>query len=165
MADNDGTNDIKQILRDPVLEKELQKKLITSVHRFKKEKTELILFNLSQSEFFMLQIIKHSKKNEKPGIFVSEIAKKIKVSTPAVSRMLGGLEERQLISRQIDREDRRNTLVIIAPQGEKVLKESEATMDEFTGRVISRMGYEKVTELLELFNTFVDVMEIELKKN
>jgi len=165
MADNEGTNDIKQILRDPVLEKELQKKLITSVHRFKKEKTELILFNLSQSEFFMLQIIKHSKKNEKPGIFVSELAKKLRVSAPAVSRMLGSLEERQFISRQIDLEDRRNTLVIITSQGEKVLKESEATMDDFTGRVISHMGYEKVAELLELFNSFVDVMEIELKKN
>ena len=64
------------------------------------------------------------------GVYVSQLAKELKVSSPAVSRMLGILENKGPIGRDVDKDNRRNTYVYLTQQGEEEIAETERLLDE-----------------------------------
>ena len=77
--------------------------------------------------FFVMQIIERYKAEhpDQEGIYVSHIAKKAKMASSQVSRMLRGLEERNLVGRIVDEKDRRNTYVFLTESGEISVKVRE----------------------------------------
>ncbi|NLP48755.1 MAG: MarR family transcriptional regulator [Clostridiales bacterium] len=101
-----------------------------------------------------------SLKAEKPdsSVNVSHISQALHVSASAVSRTLKRLEEKGLIDREVDRDDRRNVCVVITALGQKELEESQRRMAEFLQEVFAGLGEEK-TELFsqimeELYQSF-----------
>ena len=55
--------------------------------------------NVSKAEFAVLMTVKRSQESARHenGVYVSQLAKELKVSSPAVSGMLGNLENKGLI--------------------------------------------------------------------
>ena len=89
--------------------KKLQEEFLKTINRFGKIKYELLFHNVSRREYEMLAVMErfmHESGNRK-GIYVSELAKILRVSSPAVSRMIGILETKGFIVRDVDKEDRR----------------------------------------------------------
>jgi len=146
---------------------ELQEALIGIIHRFMKTNMNELFVDITREEFFMLEMIgRHTQgENGHKGINVSELAKKLGVSSPAVSRMLKYLESKRLIHRQADETDRRNTCVFLTTQGNKARSGTMKMMNDFSDKVIAYLGMEEMTTLLTLWNKLADVFEIELKKN
>lgn len=119
---------------------------------------------ISKMEFFALQAIGgYQQKTGLSGIYVSELAKNLRIASSQTSRMLRGLEERRLIGRQIDDRDRRNTYVFLTEEGRQVCKETQDSMKCFMKRVLQSMGEERVEELISLCNELADVMEQEAR--
>lgn len=145
-------------------EKELLEQIVESMHRMKKARFENLFEDLSQQDFFVMQMIVSHKKKEKRGICVSEIAKKMKISAPAVSRKLGEMEEKGLITRAVDPKDRRNTYVTITQRGETIREEAGHIVDTLFIRVIRNMGEDNVRQMIQLWNQFASEMEKEVKK-
>ncbi len=102
------------------------------------------------------------KNAGKQGIHVSGLAMRLKVSSPAVSRMVGMLEEKGYIGRDIDKEDRRNTYIYLTDKGRAVKVSAEEAMRRLTERVMLRMGDRDMQELIMLWNRLADIMEEEL---
>lgn len=148
-------------------EKELSMEFLATAHRFKKIHMDGIFPEISKGEFWALKIIqKANLQNESGcGVYVSTIAEHLKVTPSAISRMLKGLEEKELIERKVNKNDRRNTYVTLTEKGKKVTKRVEAEMNEFTKNVISGMGEEDSRTLIRLFNKLVDTMEAEIKRH
>lgn len=148
-------------------EKELSMEFLATAHRFKKIHMDGIFPEISKGEFWALKIIqKANLQNESGcGVYVSTIAEHLKVTPSAISRMLKGLEEKELIERKVNKNDRRNTYVTLTEKGKKVTKKVEAEMNEFTKNVISGMGEEDSRTLIRLFNKLVDTMEAEIKRH
>ena len=92
------------------------------------------------------------------------MAAKMKVSSPAVSRLLKSMEGKHYIARHADAKDRRNTRVFITETGREKREKCRLVLQDYTERVIGQMGEENMLQLLNLFNQMVDVMEHELKK-
>ena len=114
----------------------------------------------------MLQMIHFNSEeiNGNPGIGVSDLAKKLHVSVPAVSRMLRSLDEKELIARDILKDDRRNTYVYLTEEGKKARDEAQKVADDYFDCVVSRLGEEKMETLLEIWGELVEILEDE-KKN
>lgn len=148
-------------------EKELSMEFLATAHRFKKIHMVSIFPEISKGEFWALKIIqKANLQNESGcGVYVSTIAEHLKVTPSAISRMLKGLEEKDLIERKVDKNDRRNTYVTLTEKGKKVTKKVEAEMNELTKSIISSMGEEDSKTLIRLFNKLVDTMEVEIKRH
>ena len=98
------------------------------------------------------------------GVYVSALAGRMRVSPPAVSRMLRGLEQRGLVDRAVDRIDRRNTYVMLTPAGEAARADTIRELDGYTRRVLERMGREDMETLIRLWNRLADVMTEERAK-
>jgi DNA-binding MarR family transcriptional regulator len=121
---------------------------------------------ISKMEFFALQAIGgYQQKTGLPGIYVSELARNLRIASSQTSRMLKILEERELIGREIDNRDRRNTYVFLTEQGREVCRETQDSMKCFMKRVLQSMGEDRVEELISLCNELAEVMEREAMKN
>ena len=142
-------------------EQEIRKKFLKIGQRFGKIKMLINYGNVSKAEFAVLITLKRRQemtRNEN-GVYVSQLARELKISSPAVSRMLGNLESKGLIGRNVDKENRRNTYVYLTAQGEEEIAETERLLDEAVTKVVRQMGKEDVEQLLNLWEKMVCIME------
>lgn len=115
---------------------------------------------ISHGEFFLLTVVKYYYLlEEKKGLSVSTLAGLMQVSSPAISRMLRGLEEKQMIKREIDEKNRRVTYVTITQVGENILLKSREKMNQLAHNVVEELGIENMKLLVQLLNQAADAME------
>ena len=72
------------------------------------------------------------------------------------------MEEKGLIRREVDKNNRRNTYVYLTDKGLESREMAAKAMDDFTGRVMKRMGDENVEMLISLIQKMTSIMEEEL---
>lgn len=140
---------------------DLQEQLITAQHRFMKMHQDLCFTGLRKSEFVMLEIIERENGNREQGVLASDIAKRLRITAPAVSKMLRSMEEKGYVERRVDEKDRRNTRVSITPDGKEAEQQVRRQMQEFITGVIERLGEERTKELIHLMNRYTEIMQEE----
>lgn len=145
--------------------KKIQDEMFKALFRLKHLNMSGMLGEISLGEYKVLEMCSACPKcGKEEGIYVSSMAAKMKVSPPAVSRLLKSMEGKHYIARHTDAKDRRNTRVSITETGREKREKCRRVLQDYTGRVIGQMGEENMLQLLNLFNQMVDVMEHELKK-
>ena len=103
---------------------EIRNRHMQLCHKFALMRFDSLFSDLSRGEFMPLQTIySNSLHNpEAQGTYVSELASQLKVSSPAVSRMLRSLEKKGYVERFSDENDRRSTLMICSPYGRQRIR-------------------------------------------
>ena len=139
----------------------LNYELSETMHKFRNLFQSMPFENLSHGEFFLLNVLKSNSESECIGVM--KLAEDMGISGPAVSRTLGNLEKRGLINRNIDTENRRNIIVSISDDGEKVLKQAHRAVELFMENVIEQMGEENVREMSRLMKTMCETIETKTK--
>lgn len=144
----------------------MYQKMMEVFFRFHKLKIYRILPEISQSDFCLLTKLMYVRENQegRQGIKVSELAKKLEVSVPSVSRTLNHLEKKGYVMRYEDKKDRRITYVCLTEQGSSILEEVDAVMRDYWGTVLSQMKLSTVELLMGAIDEFYEVAEAELKK-
>lgn len=144
---------------------EIQEEFLKTGGRFGKMRYEALFHDISRREYEMLAAISRymEENKEAKGIYVSRLAGMLKVSSPAVSRMVGMLEEKGYIQRAVDKEDRRNTYVYLTESGMTKRTATEQVMQNIFRKVFLRMGEKNMQEMLKLWNQLADIIEEEIK--
>lgn len=125
-------------------------------------KTETVIFHcMLEKEDGSCKKIKDNKMAQ---IKMSELANKIGISTPSLSRMVKGLEEKGYLKRVVDEEDRRNTYVCLTPKGKELSDDIHEKYMKLFKSVTQHIGQDKLIELGLRMDELVDVIEIELRK-
>lgn len=139
--------------------------LMKAFHQIRRVNISVML-EISQSEFFALQIISKCQREnpQREGIYVSELAEKLRIAPSQTSRMLRSLEERELIRRSVDTKDRRNTYVFLTEEGKEVCQRTKDHWLAYMKCVLESIGEERVQELIQLCNQMANVMESELQR-
>ena len=135
-------------------ENELYEAIFKSLHKMKCIRLDALFDGLTQYEFIILQIIEKKTRENGKGIYVSEIADYMNVSTPAISRKLGILEEKEFIIRNTDEKDRRNIYVSLTDKGKIVRREACKKIKTLSMRVIKKMGCHKVDKMISLWDDY-----------
>lgn len=146
--------------------REIQQELFRALHRFGKLNTGQLIEaeGLTQGEFFGLSMLREHLKEHPEGMHVRELAQCARVSAPRVSRMLRDMEEKGLIERRIDKNDRRNTYITLTEGGEAAWQRTRDRLSTFLDRVVERMGPEHVQTMIDLWNQFAAILEDERAK-
>ena len=133
------------------------------------KKLHSITFNplideVNSSEYGILKIV-YKMNNEQNDSFVkvSDISKRLGVSTPSVTKVLNSLEKKELIIRKIDKENRRNTLVHLTDKGICVKKQNDKTLAKFIENVYERVGRENIVQFLQLSELIYLAFDEEVK--
>lgn len=136
-------------------------KFAAIIARLHKLKFGNMLTGISEIEFKTMSAI--SRISKSGDVKVSDIARYLELSAPAVSRTMKSLEEKEYIERHTDKQDRRNTFVKLTAKGEEQLKAWMKVFEEFSEAIFARLGDEKSNQLLEDLEAFVKASKEEMK--
>lgn len=110
---------------------------------------------LSFPQYMLLRTVHHGPSR------VSDIAASLGVKSPAVSMLLQGVEERGLISRRHDAEDRRAVLVSLTEAGHEALRDAEQTRREMTRRYTSALTLDELRTLVRIQTKLAEAVAAE----
>lgn len=110
------------------------------------------LHGLKGSEIMLLFVLNEAQNRFPEGVPVSELSKTLSVRPPSITPLLAGLEEKQLLERTMDRNDRRIVRVRLQEKGQKVIDEQEHHVVERVREMVESLGVEKAAMLTELIN-------------
>lgn len=136
-------------------------KFAAIIARMHKLKFGNMLTGISEIEFKTMSAI--SRISMSGDVKVSDIARYLELSAPAVSRTMKSLEEKEYIERHTDKQDRRNTFVKLTKKGEEQQKAWMKSFEEFSEAIFARLGDEKSNQLLEDLEAFVKASKEEMK--
>ncbi|MEX0305646.1 MAG: homoprotocatechuate degradation operon regulator HpaR [Leisingera sp.] len=108
--------------------------------------------DLTEQQWRVLRVVQ-----EDGPIDPTQIADKACLLLPSLTRILQKLEEKQLISRERDTEDRRRQVVRIAPTGEQIIADNIDASLELMNRTRAKMGAERYEALLDLLNELDEI--------
>lgn len=145
------------------MHEELVTELSGALRRLVQTRYSLPMGGLPIGEFMMLQKIRRwqEEKPDAKGVYVSKLNQCAPVSQPAVSRMLRRLEEKGLLERKTDPQDRRTTYVVLTEEGNGLLAACQRQMTELAGRVVDRLGAEELRALVDQLNRLTQAVQEE----
>jgi DNA-binding MarR family transcriptional regulator len=108
--------------------------------------------DLKQSEMGLLFHIKNGCSEGTEGIKVSELSSRLHVTSPSITQLVTGLEERGLVERKMDREDRRSVLVSLTEKGIAVTVKAEEHLMAMLTDLVDYLGPEKSMAMTEIMN-------------
>lgn len=148
------------------MEKDLSSEFLRIMERFRKLKyNEFMEKSMHQGEYRMLFAIDEyltSNENNNTGLKVSDLAEHMCATRPAVSKMLNVLEQKGLIERISDKEDRRSVYVRLTESGEVCVSKGKQTMDQFMVRIIEQLGEKDIKALVRVMNHIYEILSDEL---
>jgi DNA-binding MarR family transcriptional regulator len=125
--------------------------------RMKKMKSDNpVGYDLRMNELWALSKIEHSAEGCGGGICNTDIQEELQVTKSAVSQMLDSLVEKGYVERKLDSNDRRRMCVTITPSGKEILKRFNVRANRLAEDVSARMGEQKVQQMFDLLNEFMD---------
>jgi len=108
------------------------------------------LNRLSKGEIFVLTFLSRQNRPTIP----SDISEAMHTSTARISAIMGTLEKKGQITREIDKLNRRNILVTITDEGAKRIEGFAAYMRNRLTAVLTEMGEQDAETFVRLFKRF-----------
>ncbi len=130
----------------------------------KKIPFSLIFNNMSHGEFLLIAAFcKYEEMNPDKNITVNELANELGVSIPAVSRMLRNMESKNLISREIDKDCRRNTIVIITEEGKQIFHSNKEKIRSIVTNIVENFTEQELNLMFDVRNKIEKILEKEIQ--
>lgn len=142
----------------------MEKQLAERLHRVMHEFWRLAfqsndrIGELSRGEFRLLFCI-HKMDQAKDKIATGNLSERLHISKPAISQMMNLLEERELIKRTINRQDRRIMLVSLTEKGQVAIEQGIHLYMTMLENTLAEMGSSDGPEFVELFEKYVDCIK------
>jgi DNA-binding MarR family transcriptional regulator len=102
------------------------------------------------SEIGVLFMIIHSTGPEAREMKVSEISKRLHVTSPSVTQILKGLEANGLIERHVDLNDRRAVGIVLTEKGKHIARKAEENFFASAQGLAEYLGEEQSNQLADL---------------
>jgi MarR family transcriptional regulator, organic hydroperoxide resistance regulator len=131
---------------------ELLFKALRAIFQFERQK--VALFGLTFEEIYLLQFLRR-----KSPIRVSEIAAEMKTPISTLSRTIGRLQKRKLVSRRQDQSDKRIIRVFLLAGGKKLVLAVEAHSFDMIMRNLAAFADNEVTAFIQTANALPDILD------
>jgi DNA-binding MarR family transcriptional regulator len=147
-----------------VLIREQTLELLSIVHKISKAAAHADAFgDLPRAEFFSLIVIqKYDEKSSKDGsakLTATGLARAIKMTNPAVSKLLRAMETKKYIVREQDEHDRRITYISLSPRGSEVISRAEEKAVLFATTVLKKLGDADAHELTRIVGRLAQILQ------
>lgn len=138
---------------------DIAKKLLGTFEQFRRiMKGPPTYTDLKHSEMGLLFQIKGGCSREPDGAKISELSNRMHVTSPSITQLVTVLEERGLVVRTMDKEDRRSVKVSLTEKGNEVTKQAEEHLTAMLTGLVEHLGKEKSLQLVDIlgdvFNYF-----------
>jgi DNA-binding MarR family transcriptional regulator len=139
--------EIKQTRKFTSLEGEAGLNILrTSEVLYERLNATLKKLDLTFTQYNVLRILRGA---DAQGVTCSQLAERMIVRDPDVTRMLDRLEKRELVQRSRSEKDRRQLIVTISDAGSERLKEADQPVREAMEASLQKLGKEKLAFLIQ----------------
>lgn len=107
----------------------------------------------------MLQVRTLNVIQENPLITASELASKLQMSSSAITQMTDRLVKQKLISRKIDKNDRRLVHLNLSTYGEQYLVEILNKMEQKANKILAPISAQDLDTIVKILNNFLKEYE------
>lgn len=136
-------------------------KLVQSFMRFNRaEWNQRMSAGKKRSEMMMLFCIKRHAQEGEPAMRVSDISNHLRLTSPTVTQTLNVLENKGLVERFMDKEDRRAVRVQLTEEGFKTTDEGQKQFEEQINGLIQHLGEEDSLHLADLLKKVYEYYDI-----
>ena len=125
---------------------ELAEELLEKMILANKSKSLVKLSQIGHGEIFALQVIAVHDGNITPG----DISKAACITPARIAAELNSLENKQLITREIDPSNRRRILVHITPDGEKAATKNHCEFIDAAVMMLKQLGEQDAREYVRI---------------
>ncbi len=130
------------------------KSLLTAGFQMKADKD----CNVNMQELILMKGISENTDWQN-NVRLSEIRKYLALSKATISQMLGSLERKGYIKREIDKSNRRNIIATLTPEGRELLAYKNIEYSQKLDRIVSYLGTEDTQTFVFLVGRLIEVME------
>ena len=127
--------------------KELVEKVIKGMMKFRKFHHPKLSDDISRMEGSIIFWLVKSEN-------VSELAEGLHVSMQSISRTLKSLENKGYIVREVDSDNRRNTLIKLSKKGNELVEKKKKDVEGYFERVFSHFTEEELQQYLNFQEKF-----------
>src|SRR5439155_6950076 len=106
--------------------------------------------HLSPTQYNVLRILRSAGTTAAGGMACHEIGQRMITRDPDLTRLLDRLEDRELITRSRERQDRRVIRVRITPEGLRLLRDLDEPIRSMHRRQLSHLGDKRLRLLKRL---------------
>jgi DNA-binding MarR family transcriptional regulator len=107
---------------------------------------------LKHSEIMLMFGLKEAENGHPDGISVSDLSSLLRVKPPSITPIIGSLEQRNMLERSMDANDRRIIRVRLKEEGNRLIEENKRHMVLRIKSLVEYLGEEKSTVLADLIN-------------
>ena len=118
----------------------------------KAERRKMSLFGLKQSEVRVLLCIEQLSRESHQVVKVSEISKKLLVTSPTVTELVKSLNANGYIERCVDSKDKRVSDIKLTAKGDKIVRKLMNYFNSLFSGLVEKIGREQCETLLDLLD-------------
>ncbi len=111
-------------------------------------------FKLTAMEFRCLKYLKDSEY-----LIVKDLAHNMNLTPSRVTRLITSLEQKKLIIRKLDMEDRRNVRVMINPKSKAFVEEMDKKHIELHAEILANVPAKKIDQTIDAVQGLYDEFE------
>lgn len=130
---------------------DLAKQFLNSLFQFKKHGHRKEISENMQGEPLAILFLLERKNITLP----SEMSSEMNISSARVAAMLNSLENKELITRQIDTTDRRKIQVSLTDKGKRLAEEHGKKAEDRVAKMLKLLGEHDATELVRITEKLV----------
>lgn len=128
--------------------KELAGQLMRAMYLLKKSKPKVNVTDVLQGAMFILQYL--LDRNE--AVLPNEISSEMEISTARIAAALNNLEQKHLIIREIDKNDRRQILVTLTAEGKELAEKHRQEVETHISQMLQSLGEHDAMEFVRILN-------------
>lgn len=125
---------------------QLAREFMEEMNKMRKRKTQKHLSESMQGEHFILFYVSKHQGDATP----SEISQAMGISTARIAAALNNLENKGLVTRTIDVNDRRRILIRLTDAGQDHVKQHHEMVMGITTKMLEYLGEDDAKELLRI---------------
>ncbi|PWJ52094.1 MarR family winged helix-turn-helix transcriptional regulator [Faecalicatena contorta] len=116
--------------------------------------TQMKQYDVNSAELALMKMIKENTADSKKNATSHDIQNCLCISKGAVSKMLGALEQKGYLNREVNLQNRRTLIITLTEAGQKILEKLEGLLNEILIELIQQMGIENAEQFILSMNKF-----------
>lgn len=132
---------------------EIAKEMMQTFQQFRRiMKPPPMIGGLKPNELGVLFHIIAMRGEGTDGVKVSELSSHMRVTSPSITQLVTALEDRGIVTRRMDPDDRRSVLVSLTEKGEDITRQAEQGLQVLFSGIVGHLGEDKSRQLIGLMD-------------
>lgn len=127
-------------------------------YQFRRIIEKIDFFGISKGEFLILVHMKE-KNDQGEVVTIRNLADMLRVTSPAISRMIGQMVKDGLVEKKMMPEDRRNNCLFVTKKGSEVLRCCEDRFERIAEKLRAIYGEKRTSQFAVMCRDFLNTLE------